>query len=168
MYFFSSCLSYSKSIYLVLTGGRGGRTVQRDSRTWRSFINGSRKTYSCLDFSGSRKTSSCLNFPAAPRDLPDSSLQAYISHSGGKIRAVLGIRDFQVRLLVNEIRALPNLTVLVVNCWILLLDRLREVVMPTSQEFPGHRKPGHYEPRTAVSRDFPRDAGGPVPVRNTQ
>lgn len=103
--------------------------MQRVSRTWRSFINGSRKTYSCLDFSGSRKTFSCLNFPAAPRDVPDSSLQAYIGHSGGKIRAVLGIRDFQVRLLVNETHALPNLTVLVVNCWILLLDRLREVLV---------------------------------------
>ena len=41
------------------------------------------------------------------------------------------------------------------------------LVMSTSQEFPGHRKPGHYEPGTAVSRDFPRDPGGPVPVRNT-
>ena len=47
-------------------------------------------------------------------------------------------------------------------------DGLGGVVMSTSQEFPGHRKPGHYEPRTAVSRDFPRDPEGPVPVRNTQ
>lgn len=87
--------------------------MQLVSRAWRSFIHASRKTYVSL------------NFAAARQAVPNSTLRAYISRSGGSVReAVLSefSDDSALSTLAHQCRQLSTL-------WILFSQVTPEVLL---------------------------------------